>query len=84
MARSSDKNAPEVEAPDPYADYPHDADGNPLNEFGVPLATDGQPIFWPPTGESRHQYLARKFEEDKAALLAELAETANPSTEEKD
>lgn len=46
----------------------------PRNEFGTMLnPIDGQPVFNTITGESRHQYLARKFAENKAALVAELA-----------
>lgn len=65
----------------------------PRNEFGTLLnPDDGQPVFNTVTGESRHQYLARKYEEDKASLLAELAETidadkaeeATPTPQEKD
>jgi hypothetical protein len=81
----------EEEAPPPEDQV--DQSDYPRNEFGTLLnPEDGQPVFNTVTGESRAQYLARKFEEDKKALLDELAETiaadqaaeATPTPQEKD
>jgi hypothetical protein len=74
--KKSDASTPEH--PEEEAPYVHpdqvDLSDYPRNEFGTLLnPEDGQPVFNTITGESRHQYLARKFEEDKAALLEQLA-----------
>ncbi len=65
-AEAEPAGEPELEQQVDMSDWPR-------NEFGTLLnPDDGQPVFHTVTGESRQQYLARTFEEDKAALLADL------------
>ena len=83
-------DAPAPEADDEVADvHPDQVDMSewPRNEFGTLLnPDDGQPVFDTVTGESRQQYLARTWVENKDEILDQLeasiaADTAEPPTE---